>query len=190
MDKSSIVYYTCGSVPYKVPARYRWIIEHTATEAEQVAAMRGIGGSPIVIHAARPGAPGVEEKTEMQGLQSSLAEDAHDHFVAADIEIEVVQPNHWKLHYLDMTAHFWPSKHSFYIFGKTARPKDMSPEYLEEYRNRLIQKWQGGAITMPDDAGQSQCNSCEMTIYWVVSDKGKNVAVEMSGENHFNNCGK
>lgn len=184
------MYYTCGSVPYKVPARYRWIIEHTAAEAERIAAMRSIGGSPIIIHTERPGAPGLEEKEKMQGLQSSIAEDAHDHFVEADVEIEVVQPNHWKLHYLDLTAHFWPSKHSFYIFGKTARPGKFDPDHLQKYRQKLITMWRNGHICLPEEAGESRCKDCGMQIYWVTSDKGKNVAVEESGENHFNNCGK
>lgn len=102
-------------------------------------------------------------------------------FESVGIRYEVqADPAHVKLYYqkTGVIVGFWPRTGTCHAFGKSFKP-DV---------DKLISAITSGRIAMPEDADQAQCRSCGATIWWITTDKGKNMPVVKSGEPHFLDC--
>ncbi len=47
---------------------------------------------------------------------------------------------------------------------------------------------QPALFEIPQDAKKSNCRSCDATVYWIKTAKGKNMPVNPDGSSHFGNC--
>lgn len=105
--------------------------------------------------------------------------DAVEAFKAARIAIiPQKDPKHWKLQYGGITVGYWPNTGTFYVYGKSFKPK----------LSAFIDAITSGRIRMPDEADERTCKFCQQTIWWVKTPSGKSVPLDLSGESHLGTC--
>lgn len=101
-------------------------------------------------------------------------------FQHAGIKVTIQRDSrHWKLHAPNgAIVGFWPNTGTCWAFGKSFKPSI----------DNLINALTAGRIAMPSKAQEAHCRSCDATIYWIKTDKGKNMPLDTSGEPHWQSC--